>query len=240
MEPLTQAKPVGLSVLHEDAHLLVANKPAGLLTQGWVGGEPSLEDLVRAYLTSRGETSPFLGTIHRLDRPVSGVVAWAKTQKSARRISQQFAERTSHKEYRAIVTGPPLASPKETWEDWLAESISGAASCVQTVATEAGPRPLAKRALTLAHPWSPARLAEDLRGLILFPQTGRTHQLRVQASSRARPIVGDTLYGSGRSGMPGIMLHARSLTIRHPALNRQMTFEAPFPAWWFDIAAFEA
>ena len=98
-----------LVVLFEDPHCLAVVKPAGLLTQGTAAGEPTLEAEVRRYLNPGAPGAPYLGTVHRLDRPVSGVVVWAKTPKAARRLAGQFARRTARKEYWAIVeeTRPP-------------------------------------------------------------------------------------------------------------------------------------
>src|SRR5215217_432331 len=108
-----------LSLLFEDAHCLAVAKPAGLLTQGRPGGEPTLEDAVRRHLDPGDPWSAYLGTVHRLDRPVSGVVLWAKTPRSARRLAAGFAAREAVKEYWAIVeeaaAGPALEG---TWDDW--------------------------------------------------------------------------------------------------------------------------
>ena len=216
-------------ILHEDPHLLVVNKPAGLLTQGRVGGEPSLETRVRAYLAPDDPASVYLGTVHRLDRPVSGVVLWAKTAKAARRLADQFSKREARKEYRAIVAGRPTAD-RGGWEDWLCEEDTGLGRVQVCLAGT----PRARRAFTRFEldPGPDRTLPEGTSGLRLFPETGRTHQLRVQAASRGMPILGDSLYGSDRAFPEGIALHARSLEIAHPISDLRMTFRAPLPEAW--------
>src|SRR4051794_11495719 len=102
-----------LVVLFEDPHCLAVVKPAGLLTQGTAAGEPTLEAAVRRYLTPGAPASPYLGTVHRLDRPVSGVVVWARTPKAARRLADQFARRAARKEYWAIVEWAVPASDQD-------------------------------------------------------------------------------------------------------------------------------
>src|SRR4051794_17912786 len=103
-------------VLYEDAHCLAVAKPAGMPTQGAPTGEPTLEAAVRRYLRPHDPSTVYLGTVHRLDRPVSGVVIWAKSPKAARRLADQFARRQARKEYWAIVEGRPRAEAG-LWED---------------------------------------------------------------------------------------------------------------------------
>jgi 23S rRNA pseudouridine1911/1915/1917 synthase len=110
------------AVLWEDPHGLAVAKPAGILTQGTRAGpvETSMEDLVRSYLRPGDPASVYLGTVHRLDRPVSGVILWAKTPRAARRWAEQFARREARKEYWAIVEGN-ISGLGESgrWDDWL-------------------------------------------------------------------------------------------------------------------------
>jgi 23S rRNA pseudouridine1911/1915/1917 synthase len=224
-----------LVVLFEDAHCLAVVKPAGLLTQGTSSGEPTLEDAVRRHLSPAAPDAPYVGTVHRLDRPVSGVVVWAKTPKAARRLAEQFARRDVVKEYRAIVEWPgpgpdPPPGRDEVWDDWLADP--GAGGVARPVDPEA---PGARRAVTrvrILGPAGPPRSSPSRVGLVLWPETGRTHQLRAQAAARGRPIAGDVAYGSSLGFLRGIALHARALTIRHPILRTPMTWEAPFPDAW--------
>src|SRR5262245_53620015 len=105
-----------LEVLHEDAHLLIVVKHAGLATQGRPGCGPDLEAEVRSHLRPDDPAQAYVGTVHRLDRPVSGVILWAKPPKAARRVAEQFASRHAHKEYWAIVEGAPDAAAG-TWDN---------------------------------------------------------------------------------------------------------------------------
>jgi 23S rRNA pseudouridine1911/1915/1917 synthase len=222
-----------LEVLYEDAHVLAVGKPAGLLTQGVGSGEPTLEQAVRHRLNPGAPGGAYLGTVHRLDRPVSGVVLWARTPRAARRLSAQFAARTVVKEYWAVVEahGPPPAPGEEgVWDDWLA----GSADAAGVVRPSAEGAPGARRAVTRygRDPADLARVPEGLVWLRLWPQTGRTHQLRAQAAGRGLPVWGDAAYGAARPFATGVALHARSLTFRHPALGRDVTVRAPVPNAW--------
>jgi 23S rRNA pseudouridine1911/1915/1917 synthase len=221
-----------LAVLFEDPHCLAVVKPAGLLTQGTAAGEPTLEASVRHYLCPDAPQRPYLGTVHRLDRPVSGVVVWAKTPKAARRLADQFARRAVGKEYWAIVAGGAGAPASdrdevEVWDDWLARAD---ATGVVRATTPAAPG--ARRAITRVRCASVAGQPVATSWLRLWPETGRTHQLRAQAACRGRPILGDVAYGSTRPFPSGIALHARALTVRHPVLQLPMTWVAPLPGAW--------
>ncbi|MBX6315654.1 MAG: RluA family pseudouridine synthase [Isosphaeraceae bacterium] len=216
-----------LTVLFEDAHCLAVVKPAGMLTQGWPGGEPTLERLVRRHLAPDDPTTVYVGVVHRLDRPVSGVVLWAKTGKAARRLAEQFARREAEKQYWALIEGEP-EHDQGTWEDWLCHEDTGLG--VVQVCRPGTPR--ARRALTRFRRERAEALPAGCAWLSLWPETGRTHQLRVQTAARGLPILGDRAYGASRPFPEGIALHARALTVRHPILNRPIRFEAPLPPSW--------
>jgi 23S rRNA pseudouridine1911/1915/1917 synthase len=216
-----------LDVVYEDAHVLAVVKPAGIATQAPVDRGPSFETQVRTYLNRQEPGSVFLGTVHRLDRPVSGIMVWAKTTKAARRLAEQFASREARKEYWAIVEGTPQ-SARGRWEDWLSADDTGI-GIVQVCAPET---PRSRRAVTRYECAQAAILPTDTTWLRLWPETGRTHQLRVQASSHGVPILGDTAYGATRTFAEGIALHAYSLTIRHPILDRPLALAALPPATW--------
>jgi len=217
-------------ILYQDGHCLAVVKPAGMLTQGRPQGEQSLEGWLRRRICPREPASVYLAAIHRLDRPVSGVMVWGKTPKAARRLHQQFADRTARKEYWAIVEGRP--EPAEAvWNDWLFEENTGLGPTVQVCRPEA---PRSRQAITrmTVEAVGPPRLAEGIAWLRLWPRTGRTHQLRVQAAWRGHPILGDRAYGSDQPFPIGIGLHAWSLTLVHPMLRTPMTWTAaPTPAW---------
>ncbi len=217
-----------LAIVRDDPHLIAVVKPAGMLTQGYAGGEPTLEDFVRATLRPDDSSSLYLGTVHRLDRPVSGVVVWAKTPKAARRLAAQFAGRTVAKEYWGVVEGPePLET---TWDDWLAPvNVSGVARIVPAGS------PGARRAVTRVRPLAGTATAGTTL-VVLEPETGRTHQIRAQASGHGRPIVGDAAYGSTRPFPRGIALHARSLRFEHPASREEVVLVAAVPRDWADFS----
>jgi 23S rRNA pseudouridine1911/1915/1917 synthase len=222
------ARPDLLRILYEDPHLLAVDKPAGLLTQAASSGEPTLEDAVRRHLDPSGTGAAYLGTVHRLDRPVSGVILWAKTPKAARRLAEQFAGRDARKEYWAVVEGEPPGA-EGTWEDWLCLDDTGL-GVVQVCSRHA---PRARRALTRFRAGAGGTVPTGCSWFRLWPETGRTHQLRVQAASRGRPILGDRAYGASRAFEgDGIALHARALTIRHPITQAELTLAAPTPAAW--------
>lgn len=226
-----QASADPLVILYEDAHCLVVSKPPGISTQAPPIAGPTLETAVRAYLYPEAEASSggFVGTVHRLDRPVSGVVLWAKNTKAARRFSKQFERRLVRKEYWALVLGANPPEGSGTWEDWLYREETG----LGRVQVCAPGTPRAQRALTR---WRAERLPMPLEPgvawLRLEPETGRMHQLRVQTASRGWPILGDAVYGSRAMFPDGIALHARCLTVQHPVLERPMTFVAPLPESW--------
>jgi 23S rRNA pseudouridine1911/1915/1917 synthase len=233
-----------LDVLYEDEHCLAVVKPAEQFTQGsWAPpGEQTLEQAVRDYLAPADPASAYVGIVHRLDRAVSGVLLWAKNPKAARRLSRQFERRSVGKEYWGIVEPSDAAAweaiatarfsnhasqAEQTWTDWLTSpGNSGVASAVK----EGEPR--ARLAVTKVWLDRALRLPDGCAWLRLWPQTGRTHQLRVQSAVRGVPILGDAAYGASRSFAPGIALHARSLRVRHPVLQTPLELVAPLPDAW--------
>jgi 23S rRNA pseudouridine1911/1915/1917 synthase len=219
-------------VLFEDAHVVAVFKPAGLPTQAPPGRGPTLEEAVRRHLAPDDPGSVYLGTVHRLDRPVSGVVVWAKTQRAARRLSKAFEARRAVKEYWAVVEtdGIPPMSNEGVWDDWLTRH-SDATGVVRVVAPGAG---AARRAVTRYRVEPGARVPEGSAWLRLWPETGRTHQLRAQAAARGRPVWGDAAYGAKQTFPTGIALHAYELTFPHPALGRAVVLTAPPPDAWAD------
>lgn len=224
-----------LVILHEDADCLAVVKPAGQFPIGtWAPpGECTLEQAVRQHLAPDDPAGVYLGIVHRLDRPTSGVLIWAKTPRAARRLSSQFERRQVSKEYWALVeAGPriPVAdSDEETWSDWLTRP--GKDGLVRLVEPET---PGARPAITRARREPGGDLPTGVAWLRLRPETGRTHQLRAQSAARGGPIVGDAAYGSTRTFDPpeAIALHARSLQVRHPTLQQPMDLVAPLPEAW--------
>jgi 23S rRNA pseudouridine1911/1915/1917 synthase len=222
---------MNLEVLYEDNHCLAVNKPAGLLSQGDRSGEPSLVDLATLYLKKRYAKpgNVYVGLLHRLDRPTSGVVLLAKTSKAASRLSAQFRAGKISKLYWAIVEGRPLGAEGD-WVDVLEkneeENRSRVARCW---GTSAGREARVLFRVMKVH----ARYTE----LELRPGTGRSHQLRVQLASRGVPILGDAKYGArdrlkAVDGRFRIALHARRLTFKHPTRPGSISVDAPVPADW--------
>lgn len=226
-------------ILFEDNHCIAVAKPAALLTQG-PPGVPSMEAIVKAYLKEKHHKpgNVYLGVPHRLDRPVSGVVLFARNSKAADRLAEQFRDRKVTKVYWGIVAGT-LDPSEGVWEDWL-RKIQDESRAERTDPNADG----AKQAVLHY------RVLRELDGTTLVefqPQTGRMHQIRVQASVRGHPLLGDQLYGSTRSFGPVaelardhiIALHARSLTFLHPIRYEPITLTAPLPSVWSEFGIIE-
>jgi 23S rRNA pseudouridine1911/1915/1917 synthase len=214
-------------IFHEDPHWLVLCKPAGLVSQQLRPGDDTLEARLKRYLAPGELASPYLGTVHRLDRPVSGVMVWAKNPRAARRLSDQFARRQARKEYWAVVAGGP-STDEGVWTDWLCIEDTG----LKRVQVCHPDTPRAQQAITRFGRLPTNHLPEASQALALWPETGRMHQLRTQSANRGWPILGDDLYRSSRTFPAGIALHARALTIRHPVTGNPWCFEAPPPPSW--------
>ena len=222
----------GFEILLEDGPLLAVNKPAGLLTQAPQGID-SLEHRVKDFLTVRDQKSGrcYLGVPHRLDRPVSGVLLLAKHVRAARRLSEQFESRTVEKTYWTAVSGH-LEDDAGTWVDYMKKvRHQPLAVTAKPVDPEAREAILHYRVLSRFDwgTWLEVKL-----------ETGRMHQIRLQASSRGFPILGDTQYGSKTAfgelyedeRLLGIALHARSIAFMHPMTREPLTLEAALPTAW--------
>lgn len=214
-------------ILHEDNHLLLVNKPVGLLTQGDVTGDAALPELVKAYLKEKyGKPgNVFCGVVHRLDRPVSGVVALAKTSKALERLTAAFRTRAVEKVYWALVARRPAAA-SGTLVHWLTKDERR--NVVTALAHEVPGAQRAELDFRVLGEAGPYWLVE------VRPLTGRPHQIRVQLAAGLRaPIAGDVKYGAAQP-LPdprAIGLHARRLTVPHPTkLGETVTAEAPPPA----------
>ncbi len=216
-----------LHILHEDNHLLAVAKPAGLLVQGDRTGDTTLGDLVRAYLKHRylKPGNVYLGLVHRLDRPVSGVVLFARTSKAASRLARQFREGLVDKRYLAVVEGTPAPAAAELAHHLAAE---GDARGVTRAAVHqfAGSRPARLRYLVRAR-------AEGRSLLEIELLTGRRHQIRAQLALAGWPVLGDVKYGArSLTDCSGIALHAWRLAVAHPVGGATVHLEAPPPADW--------
>jgi len=229
-----------LDILFEDDACLVVNKPAGLLTQAPLGID-SLEFRIKKFLTEREGASGevYLGVPHRLDRPASGAIVFAKNLKSAQRISKQFETRRVEKTYWGLVAGE-VRPAEATWLDHL-KKIEGEPRTI--VADPVDP---AGRNAVLHYRVLQRLIDKTLLEITL--ETGRTHQIRVQCASRGHPLLGDELYGSQQPFGPWrddererlIALHARTLKFWRHELRGYISVVAPLPAYWSDAGVDEA
>jgi len=216
-----------LPIIYEDNHLLVVDKPAGLLSQGNQSGDLTVVNAAALYLQKKYEKpgQAFVGLVHRLDRNVSGVMVLARTSKAAGRLSSQFRDGLVAKTYLAVVAGTPQPATSEI-VSWLAST---------------GDRRGVTLAADAAFPGAKeSRLRYDVREacggfslVCVTPVTGRRHQIRAQLSLIGCPLVGDVKYGSQwRLPARRLALHATRIEISHPVGGRPLVFNAPVAAEW--------
>lgn len=209
-----------MNILYEDDQLLVVHKPAGVLAQPDHTGGPDVLTQGKAYLAET-EADPFLGLVHRLDRPTSGIMVLARTSAAARALSRQFRERTVQKQYLALVEG--IRRGVGTWTDYIAKPDRQP----RVVAPD---HPDGKRAVL---DWQALHRTDDRTLLLCTLHTGRPHQIRLQAAERDTPVVGDTRYGGPAIDTAGaIALHHAILRVEHPTGTRGQTFVADLPGHW--------
>jgi 23S rRNA pseudouridine1911/1915/1917 synthase len=224
-----------LDVLYDNGPVLVVNKPAGLLTQAPTGID-SLEVRVKAFYREREgkEGNIYLGLPHRLDRPVTGAIVFARHVRAAERISTQFENRTVTKVYWAVVEGQ-VAGDEGTWTDHLHKRHGMAQSIVVPADDPRGK-------LAIMH-WRVLARVGAGTWLEVQLETGRTHQIRVQAASRGHAVVGDTQYGATQlfgeqfedERLRSIALHSRQLGFNHPMTQEPVDIMAPLPAAWTSL-----
>lgn len=212
-----------LQILYEDNHLIVVNKRAGDLVQGDKTGDLPLGEIVKQYIAEKYNKpgAVFLGVVHRLDRPTTGIVVFAKTSKALERLNKLFKERETEKTYWAIVKNAP---PKQ--QDTLTHFLKRNPKQNKSYAHEKEV-PESKKAVL------DYRVVQKLNNYYLLEinlHTGRHHQIRSQLAAIGCPIKGDLKYGFDRSNPDGsIHLHARKLVLIHPVKKEEMTFLAPPP-----------
>lgn len=213
-----------MTVLHEDNHLIIVNKRAGEIVQGDKTGDTPLSEIVKAWIKEKYQKpgNVYLGVVHRLDRPVSGVVLFAKTSKALPRLNAMFAEHNKvQKTYWAIVQNRPQKT-EGTLTHWLTrhEKTNTARAYDKEV-------PNSKKAVL---DYKLIASSERYHLLEVHLHTGRHHQIRCQLAKMGCPIKGDLKYGSPRSNPDGsISLHARKLTFEHPVSHEQISITAPVP-----------
>ena len=214
-------------ILYEDNHLIVVLKPAGLLTQGDISGAPSLLDGIREYVKQRDHKpgNAYLGLVQRLDRPVSGVMIFAKTSKAAARLSSQLRNRQVGKLYAALTcSGNPAGF---TGNQWLAVENHLLRVRDKTIVAQSACRGSQHGLLRMKTLYGNKHGCFHLIALI----TGRKHQIRAQLAHRGLPVRGDRKYGAKQSyQLPeGIGLHALCCRFEHPVSQEQMVLAAPLP-----------
>ncbi len=211
------------SILYEDNHLLIVNKKAGEIVQGDKTGDASLLENLKSFIKVRDHKpgNVYLGLIHRLDRPTSGVVAFAKTSKALERMNKKFKSREVEKVYWALVKNPPSKS-NDTLIHYLKKNPKLNKVTVYPNETEGSKK-------AVLHYTTLSKLNNyTLLGIEL--ETGRSHQIRAQLSKIGSPIKGDLKYGAERSNKDGsISLHARELSFEHPVTKKPIKVIAPVP-----------
>ncbi len=209
-----------LNVIYEDNHIIVVEKPVNIPSQGDKTGDIDMLTLVKKYLKEKYQKpgEAYVGLVHRLDRPVGGVMVFAKTSKSAGRLSDQIREKKFHKNYLVIVNGK-MEKEKGTLEDYLLKNEKKNMSRVVPEGTKNS------KLASLDYEVLKYDSEINLSVLKINLHTGRHHQIRVQLSSRNHSIYGDQKYG-GRGHGKQIALWAYELKLYHPIKNELMTFNS--------------
>jgi len=221
-----------VNILFEQGPCLVVLKPGGLLTQAPIEID-SLERRIKHFIKQRDDKpgKVYLGVPHRLDRPVSGAMVFARHVRAARRLSDQFQGRMVRKVYWAVVAGR-VEPAEDEWTDWM-RKIPDVAAAELVPRKHAESRQAVLRYRVCAHLDGASWLRIEL-------ETGRMHQIRLQAGSRGHPVLGDAQYGSSATFGPPvddprrrwIALHGRSLAFRHPMTRDPVEVVAPLPPCW--------
>ncbi|KQS53595.1 MAG: RluA family pseudouridine synthase [Flavobacteriaceae bacterium] len=212
-----------LQVLHEDNHIIVINKRVGDIVQGDKTGDKPLSDVVKEYIKEKynkpGEV--FLGVVHRLDRPTTGIVVFARTSKALSRLNDLFKNRETQKTYWAVVKNKP-AEASAKLVHYLKRNEKNNTSKAHS--KEVPDSKIASLDYTII------RELNNYYALEINLHTGRHHQIRAQLAAIGSPIKGDLKYGADRSNLDGgIHLHARKLTLTHPVTKEVLEITAPVP-----------
>lgn len=218
-------KPV-FDVVYEDNHVILVIKPFNMPTQSDESNDPDLLSAVKEYIKIEHAKpgNVFLGMVHRLDRPVGGLVLFAKTSKAASRLSAQLRDREIGKEYMACVIGTPQNECADLVHYLIKDKDKNRVTASKT------PREGAKKGELR---YETLRSAKGMSLLKVTPLTGRSHQIRAQLAAIGHPIAGDLKYGA-REPLPGknILLYAVGITFTHPVKNEEMSFDTPLPTDW--------
>lgn len=212
-----------LKIIYEDNHIIAVNKPSGMLVQGDKTGDETLGDVVKKYLKEKYQKpgAVYLGVTHRIDRPVSGVLLFARTSKALTRLNELFKSRDMKKTYWAIVQNRP-AKEEDTLTHWLKKNEAKNMSKAFAKETDG--------ALKCILDYKLISSIDNYHLLEINPHTGRHHQIRVQLAAIGSPIKGDLKYGSKRSNKDGsISLHARKIKFEHPVKKEPIEIIAEVP-----------
>lgn len=209
--------------LYEDNHLIIVSKAAGEIVQGDKTGDDPLSETVKAYLKEKHQKpgNVFLGVVHRLDRPTTGIVVFAKTSKALGRLNEMFRQGEVHKTYHALV--PRIASTQtQRLTHWLTRNERQNKSYAHDREVKGS-----KQAILT---YTPLQSSDRYTLLEVDLHTGRHHQIRCQLSHMGLPIKGDLKYGAPRSNPDGsISLHARRIVFTHPVSKAIIDVTAPYP-----------
>lgn len=213
-----------LQILHEDNHIIVINKRVGDIVQGDKTGDKPLSDIVKEYIKEKYNKpgDVFLGVVHRLDRPTTGIVVFARTSKALERLNKMFSERETQKTYWAVVKNRPSKN-EDNLVHFLVRNEKNNTSKAHLKEV-----PNSKKA---SLDYKIIKELNNYFALEINLHTGRHHQIRAQLSAIGSPIKGDLKYGFDRSNPDGgIHLHARKLVFNHPVTKEELTIEAPTPS----------
>ncbi|AUC20846.1 RNA pseudouridine synthase [Polaribacter sejongensis] len=212
-----------LQILFEDNHIIIVNKRAGDITQGDKTGDKPLSDVVKEYIKDEYNKpgNVYLGVVHRLDRPTSGIIIFAKTSKSLERLNKMLREKTIHKTYWAVVKNRPKKE-KDTLINFLKKNPKNNKSTAYAKEIDGSKK-------AILH-YTVIKKLDNYSLIEVDLETGRHHQIRSQLSNIGSPIKGDLKYGFDRSNKDGsIHLHARKIQFIHPVTKEQVTVTAPTP-----------
>ncbi|KGL61522.1 MULTISPECIES: RluA family pseudouridine synthase [unclassified Polaribacter] len=212
-----------LHVLFEDNHIIIVNKRSGDITQGDKTGDKPLSDVVKEYVKVKYNKAGnvFLGVVHRLDRPTSGVIIFARTSKALERLNKMLRDKTIRKTYWAIVKGTPKKE-KDTLINFLKKNPKNNKSSVYS-------KEITDSKKAILH-YNVIKKLDNYSLIEIDLETGRHHQIRAQLSFIGFPIKGDLKYGFNRSNKDGsIHLHARKIVFTHPVSKEEISVIAPSP-----------
>lgn len=218
-----------MEVLYEDNHLIIVNKAPGEIVQGDKTGDKPLSELVKQYIKEKyakpGQV--FLGVVHRLDRPVSGIVVFARTSKALARLNAMFRDGNVRKKYHAIVCAPPPQTT-DTLTHWLTRNERQNKAYAHEAEVSGSKKAVLDYQLLSS--------SDRYHLLEVHLHTGRHHQIRCQLATIGCVIKGDLKYGARRSNPDGsISLHARHIEFEHPVSHQTISVDAPYPEGLWNV-----